>query len=175
MFLSKFRKWKADKEDHEVVKIVDYETGLEIFYLLPDEQDVEVEGGEQEKGERDEVQEDEPTEDKDKDVGKDADEDQYEYKDEEEGEGENGDGDKASLPDTTLHLGQLILWSQAQATLVRQFGKQYLHWYWCMGGHTICKAIFIPLLVQENFQRYVLLLRTFFSLNHTLLDTSVQN
>ena len=56
-------------------KIVDYETGLEIFYLLPDEQDVEVEGGEQEKGERDEVQEDEPTEDKDKDVGKDADED----------------------------------------------------------------------------------------------------
>ena len=60
MFLSKFRKWKADKEDHEVVKIVDYETGLEIFYSSPDEQDVEVEGGEQEKGERTEVQEDVP-------------------------------------------------------------------------------------------------------------------
>ena len=58
MFLSKFRKWKADKEDHEVVKIVDYETGLEIFYSSPDEQDVEVEGGEDGDGEGQEQGED---------------------------------------------------------------------------------------------------------------------
>ena len=42
-------------------KLFIYETGLEIFYPSPDEQDVEVECGEQEEGERNEVQEDEPT------------------------------------------------------------------------------------------------------------------
>ena len=42
-------------------KLFIYETGLEIFYPSPDEQDVEVEGREQEEGEGNEVQEDEPT------------------------------------------------------------------------------------------------------------------
>ena len=52
--------WHRGFSDHEAVKIVDHETGLELFYSSPDEQDVEVEGGEQEKGERTEVQEDVP-------------------------------------------------------------------------------------------------------------------
>ena len=50
--------WQRSVKDFK--KIVDHETGLDLFYYSPDEQDVEVKGGEQEKGKRTEVQEDVP-------------------------------------------------------------------------------------------------------------------